>query len=232
MKSFSWGQVNAWRMAQHDLTEQADRAQMLDVVSRVGALQAQVMSAAELQLWTRIGNLAAGDVADALWKQRSLVKTWVLRGTLHLIAARDFPLYVGAISDALIKFYQRGSWLKYHGVVLDEFEAISAAVDATLSGTFITRKQLAEAIVQQTGNPHLQTLLESGWGALLKPAAVRGLIIFGENDGQNVTFVHSRRWIGDWSPVEPSAAIRELALRYLTAYAPATADDFAHWVGM
>ena len=232
MPVLSWSQVNAWRMAQHYLTLQADSSRLLEVVSRVGALQAQVMSAAELQLWARISNLSPTDVGDALWKQRSLVKTWVLRGTLHLVAARDFPLYVGAISEALIKFYTRGSWLKYNGVTMEEFEAIISAVDATLTDTFITRKQLAEAIGKHTGSPHIQTRLESGWGVLLKPSAVRGLIVFGESDGQNVTFVHSRHWLGDWSPVTAPEAVREVALRYLTAYGPATADDFGHWVGM
>lgn len=232
MLSLSWKQVNRWRLRQHGLIERAERGQMLDVVSRVGAIQAQMMSAAELQVWARVNNLGANDVANALWKDRTLIKTWVLRGTLHLISAQDFPVYVAALSAILLKFYKRGSWLKYNGVTMDEFEAIAKAVDATLTDTFVSRKQLAEAIATQTGNPNLQTRLESGWGVLLKPSAVQGYLIFGVSEGQNVSFVHPRHWIGEWKAVEPETAIREIARRYLNAYAPATADDFGHWFGM
>src|SRR5579885_3489552 len=98
MVDLTWSQVNAWRMAQHYLTHRADRQHRLDVVTALGALQAQMMSAAELQLWARVDGLAADDVSKALWTDRSLVKTWLIRGTLHLLRAEDFPLYIGGLS--------------------------------------------------------------------------------------------------------------------------------------
>jgi hypothetical protein len=106
MLSLTWDQARIWRLRQHYLLERANRPQMLDVVSQVGALQAQVMSAAELQVWARVNDLAREDVANALWEARTLIKTWVLRGTLHLIAAQDFPLFVAALSAILLKFYR------------------------------------------------------------------------------------------------------------------------------
>ncbi len=232
MRTVSWEQVNDWRLAQHFLLKRAKRNQMLDVVERVGALQAQVMSAAELQLWARVDGLKPSDVQDALWKKRSLVKAWVLRGTLHLVTAEDYPIYVAALSSFLLKFYRRGSWLKYHQVTLDEIQAVERAIDETLADKEMTRRQLAETVATRTGNPHLQTLLESGWGALLKPAAAQGLICFGASEGQNVTFYHPKHWIGEWDAVETETAYRALARRYLTAYGPASAEDFGHWLGM
>ncbi len=232
MRLVSWKQVNGWRLEQHFLLQRAQPGQMTDVVRRVGALQAQLMRAAELQLWARVDGISPQDVQDALWKQRTLIKTWALRGTLHLIAAADFPYYVAALSAALLKFYRRASWQKYFQVTLQEIDAIVDAIDATLTDVPISRKGLAEAVAKQAGNPELQARLESGWGSLLKPAAVQGRILFGESEGQNITFLHPRRWIGEWEPVDTETAYRELARRYLAAYAPASADDFGHWIGM
>ena len=205
---------------------------MLDAARRVGALQAQVMSSAELQLWARVRDLAPDDVRNALWRERTLLKSWILRGTLHLIASDDFPLYVAALSAVLLKFYRRASWLKYHGVTMAEFEAIADAVDAILSDVPMSRKALAEAIVTRTGSTHIQARLESGWGMLFKPAAVQGRLCFAESEGQNVTFIHPRRWLADWEPVAPEDAFRALARRYLESYGPAQTDDFGHWFGM
>lgn len=232
MQALSWKQVNGWRLRQQHLQVRAERGEMIAAVRQVGALQAQLMSAAELQLWARVSDLTPEDVRNALWKERTLIKTWVLRGTLHLVAAADFPYYVAALSAALLKFYKRGSWLKYNSVTLEEFDAVVDAIDQTLADVPMSRKQLAEAVAKQAGNPALQTRLESGWGVLLKPAAVQGRILFGESEGQNVTFLHPRHWIGEWDAVDTETAYREMARRYLAAYAPASVDDFGHWFGM
>ena len=52
------------------------------------------MSAAELSLWTRRRKTTRDEVKAALWKKRELVKTTSMRGTLHLLPARDFPMYI------------------------------------------------------------------------------------------------------------------------------------------
>ena len=72
----------------------ADR--MLDVVREHVGIQAQVMSLAELQLNARLDGLRPDDVRDALWAHRRLVKTWAMRGTLHLIASDDLASFVAA----------------------------------------------------------------------------------------------------------------------------------------
>src|SRR3990172_8621004 len=98
MAALSWRQVNAWRLSQHSLLQRAEHRQLLEVVTRLGGVQAQLMSAAELALWARVDGLAPGDVQNALWRDRTLVKTWAMRGTLHLLTASELPLYVAARS--------------------------------------------------------------------------------------------------------------------------------------
>ncbi len=230
MVALSWDQIHAWRLSQHHLLERAARQDMLDVVTHICGVHAQLMSAAELALWARVQDLSPSDVQDALWRDRALVKTWAMRGTLHLLAAREFPLYVAALST--FKHYRRPSWLKYHGVTLAELDTIIEAVRTTLAGSGTTREQLADAIAERAHEPKLRELLRSGWGALLKPAAFQGYLCFGPSQGQQVTFVRPDQWIGAWHPVEPEQALQEIARRYLAAYGPATVDDFARWWGM
>lgn len=228
--SLTWPQVHAWRLGQHHLQQRAESQQLLEVVSRIGGVQAQLMPAAELALWARVDGLAAAGVADALWSERSLVKTWVMRGTLHLIAAGDLPLYVAARAAYTIN--RPPSYYRYHGVTPDELDAIIEGIPQVLSDVPLTREQLAEGVAERAGNPNLREVLLSGWGALLKPSAFRGDICFGPNQGQNVTFVLPGCWIGEWESPEPQRAIQEVARRYLRAFGPATTDDFARWFGL
>jgi hypothetical protein len=177
-----------------------------------------------------VDDLSPADVQNALWQKRSLVKTWALRGTLHLLTADDFPLFIAALST--LKHFRRPSWQKYFGVTLDELEALMEGVRTTLHDTGITREQLAEAVATQTKLPKLRELLRSGWGMLLKPAAFQGYLCFGPSEGQNVTFVQPSAWLGEWKPIDPQAALQEVARRFLTTYGPATVDEFARWFGL
>ncbi len=98
MKSLTWDQVTGWRLSQHSLSQRLKRQDFVQAVTRTGGIQAQVMSAAELALWARTDGLLVQHVKSALWQDHTLVKTWAMRCTLHLLSASDFPLYVTARS--------------------------------------------------------------------------------------------------------------------------------------
>jgi hypothetical protein len=80
----------AFRTRRHHLHQRAPRRALLKVVAAICGMQAQVMSSVELALWARIEGLTPADVRDALCKQRRLVKTWAMRGTLHVLRADDY----------------------------------------------------------------------------------------------------------------------------------------------
>lgn len=230
MATLDWSQVHAWRLSQQSLDKRPNREHMLDVVARMGGAHAQLMSAAELSLWARVNDLTALDVQDALWRDRMLVKTWAMRGTLHLVTTADFPLYVALFNT--FTHYRRASWLKYHGVTIAELEAIIEGVRSTLSDAGLTREQLAEALADQTNTPKLRELLQSGWGALLKPSAFLGDLCFGPNQGQQVTFVRPAAWLATTQPSDEQQSRETVIRRYLTTYGPATSDELARWFGM
>ncbi len=223
-------QVFRWRAHRHHLMERAPREAMLDVVTRVGGLQAQVMSAAELQLWARVRDITLQDIRDALWKDHTLLKTWAMRGTLHLLTASEFWLFVGALSTR--SRHTSKAWLKYFGLTLEEMEAISEGVRLALDGRNLTREQLGITVAEIMAIPHLQGHFSSGWGSILKPSAFNGDLCFGPSQGQSVTFVRPDQWLGNSRHEDSAEAMKELARRYLGAYGPAQRDDFTRWFGM
>ena len=93
MQKLTWTQVAAWRAQQHFLGERTPARSALKVVSRLCGLHAQVLSSSELTLWARVEGLKRGAVSRALWKDRTLVKTWAMRGTLHLLPACELNLW-------------------------------------------------------------------------------------------------------------------------------------------
>lgn len=229
MEQLRWDQVHAWRLARQRLSSRATPDAILEVVRSICGLHAQLLPAAELALWARTEQLAAGTMEEALWQARSLAKTWVMRGTLHVLAADDLPLFAAARRTNTPR--RPPSYYTYHGVTPEELAAIEEAVPAVLSGTALTREELADAVAARAGSPRLAEVLRSGWGALLKPAAGRGELCFGPNQGRNVTFVAPALWLGAWRAEEPEAALREVARRFLSAYGPATPEEFARWWG-
>jgi hypothetical protein len=225
--SVTWPQVCGWRLAQQCVT--APDADPLQVAARLGGVQAQVTSSAEFTLGLR--STAATAVDRMLETDRTLVKTWAMRGTLHWLPTTEYPMWVAALRSR--EWRITPAWEKYHGVTKTELEAITDAIPDALEGRQLTRDELAQRLAEVTGSPHLEAQLRSGWGAVLKPAANRGLLCFGPGRGRNVTFVRPQDWLGTM-PEEPDAdgALRAVLMRFLDAYGPATHNDFARWFGV
>ena len=223
----SWADVHAMRLARHHLAERAPKSKLADVVADIGAVQAQVMSAAELQVAVRV-DCTVQDVRDALWKRRTLVKTWLMRGTLHLTRAADLPLYTAAMSRRWIKPNQ--AWLKYFQVTEAEVWNLADVIGKALDGSPRSREELIE-IVAKGKSERVREALRSGWGGMLKPAARNGRLCFGPNRGQSVTFVSPLSWLGSWRDLDAEEALVEVARRYVHAYGPANKTDFSYWWG-
>jgi winged helix DNA-binding protein len=221
--ALTWPQVHAFRLERHHLARRAPRRALTVVARAIGGAQAQVMSAAELQLAVRAGCTAA-DVRAALWKKRTLVKTWLMRGTLHLIPAADLPLYTAALR--LVTW--QPSWFKYFGITERDLAKLIETIGSALSDVPMTREELFR-IAGKGQSAQVRQSFRSGWGGLLKPAARRGVLCFGPSRGTSVTFVRPAAWLGSWREMDPDAALVELARRYLRAYGPATMGDFARW---
>jgi hypothetical protein len=96
--SLTWSGVTARRMARHKLTEPASDLGPAGIAGVLCGAHAQVSSAAELSIGRRIAGATRADVQHALWEDRTLVKTFGPRGTVHLLPAADLPMWTGALS--------------------------------------------------------------------------------------------------------------------------------------
>jgi hypothetical protein len=226
----TWPGVLSWRLKRQRLDRRAPRGEALGVVREICGLHAQVMSSAELTLWARVEDLEPEAVQEALWERRSLAKTWAMRGTLHLLPADELPLWVGALG-ALRPRYETASWQRHFGLTREEAEAMIAAIADALDDRMLTREELAQEVGRLLGSEELGGKLRDGFGALLKPSAFKGDLLFAPSVGRNVRFARPDRWLPGWEPAETEAAVGEIVRRYLAAYGPATREEFARWFG-
>lgn len=232
MTPLTWDGVLAWRMARQHLAERAPAGAELAVVSDIAGLHAQVFSCAELTLWARVKDLQPGWLERALWEERTLVKTWAMRGTLHLLRADELARYVGALAR-LKPRHHVGAWLRHHGLTRAQADAMLAAIPGALDGALLTREALAETVAERAGEAELAAKLGGGFGDLLKPAAFTGDLCFAPSDGRLVRFTSPSSWLDGFTPPGPDEAASAALLRtYLHAYGPAPREQFQRWFGM
>jgi DNA glycosylase AlkZ-like len=218
-------------MGRHRLVERAPAGEMHDVAGRICGLHAQVMSSAELTLWARVEDLGGDAVERALWKDRSLVKLWAMRGTLHLLPAAELGTWLAALGT--YEHYLKPVWLRGFKIKQEELEQLVAAIGDALDGELLTREELGDEVVRLTRSKAMAERIQGSWGPYLKPASFQGLLCFGPGEGQRVRFTAPASWVPGGVPeVDPDDALREVTRRYLGAYAPATRDDLGRWWGV
>lgn len=215
----SWSRVLAWRMHRQYLTDRAGPGELVAVASRLCGLHAQMLSSAELSLWARVEELNRAEVTRALWEERSLVKLWAMRGTLHLLPSSELGLWLGGMLT-----------YGHYGLRQPRTQQLVEVVGEVLRDSVLTREQFAEAVGRRTGSTRLAARLLESWGSDLKPASLRGQLCFAPNDGARVRFTHPSTWIpGGVAHGDTEVALAEIARRYLGAFGPATVADIRTW---
>jgi hypothetical protein len=242
--SVTWNQVAAFRLARHHLLERAPTKALVPVAGDMTGAQAQLLAAAQISLWSRVRDLQIEHVDEALSK-RALVKAACMRRTLFLVPSKELAVFVRGSARRAEKEIR---WARGKGV---PDRAIDAAIDATLSvlDTPLTRPEIAERVSRALGVP-IRSFEGGGWGNRRKLAAVpvgkltypvvdllhlvgaRGVVCYGPNRGNEPTFVRADAWIPKWKDMPREQAEGILLHRYLQAFGPATAADFAMWAGL
>ncbi|MBI3491462.1 MAG: AlkZ family DNA glycosylase [Acidobacteria bacterium] len=194
----------------------------------VGGIQAQIMSAAELQVWTRRPHTTRAEIHSALWDRRTLVKTTCMRLTLHLLPAEDFSLYMTALKSTALTSLQ-GHLARIGAKPSHARTMIEAVMDALRDGPKTQQELIACA--RKVADRSMRRWLKYSWSAL-RPAIVEGLICYGPPRGTEVTFVRVDQWLPRQPTVDEDEARRELLRRFLAAFGPATPRDFMKWSGI
>jgi winged helix DNA-binding protein len=231
----SWSGVTARRMARHALTEPATDLGPADIAGVLCGAHAQVLSAAELSIGRRIAGATRTDIQHALWEDRTLVKTFGPRGTVHLLPAADLPMWTGALSALPSSVPAHPEPVHFSA---EQAEEVMAAIGDALADTELTVDELTEQIVERTGPWAGEQTMEAfqdrwpRWRQLTSTAAHRGLLCFGPNRGPKVTYTNPHRWLPGLRPADGEAALRALVTGYLHAYGPATPQHFARWLSI
>ncbi|MDQ0406079.1 winged helix DNA-binding domain-containing protein [Streptomyces sp. NPDC000349] len=235
----TWAAASARRLERQFLAKSARTgAPAADVAAAMLGVHAQVLSAAELSVGLRTGDITRVDVRNALWPPApptapgpapSLIKTHGPRGTVHLLPARDLPMWCSALPAIP---GGSGPFAPDVRLTEDQAEQVVTAIGDALDGRFLTIGELGEEVVARTGPwagdlvmPAFQTMWPR-WRQVLHRAGHCGALSFGPNRGRKVTYTRPPHF----TPLPPEEATRLLALRYLRAYGPATPRHFARWL--
>src|SRR5918911_2600551 len=206
MRSVGWDEVHARRLARSSLSDRARSDRLVEVVGVLCGVHAQVQTSAELQLAERVDGLAQADVRRALWEERSLVKAWTLRGTLHIHPADELALWFAARRAVSAEATQLPAWPDPHGVVhppvsAAELVELHRAVSGAFDGRTLLREELVTEVVSRVGSKH-EGRLRSGFAFFLSE------LCQGPPQGNKITLVRPDQWLGRWRDVGEEDAPR------------------------
>jgi hypothetical protein len=198
----------------------------VDVVREAGPVQAQEPRAARLAFRARSRSLTAADVDRARTEERSLLRAWCMRKTVHLIAAEDAGWLLPLFSEIIVRWSRRR--LAHFG--LDQSgqdRALAVLHEAVDRDGPLTRPELGERL-ERAGFDTGQEFKVHLW--LL--ATLDGELCLGPDRGGQTCLVRTGDWIGELERRPRDASLAELARRYLRAYGPAGERDLARWAGL
>ncbi|HEY2564692.1 MAG TPA: winged helix DNA-binding domain-containing protein, partial [Acidimicrobiales bacterium] len=196
------------------------------VVERLLAVQGQDQRGFRLAIRSRSTGLSAADVDRALTEDRSLVLTWVNRGTLHLVRSEDYPWLHALTAPPIARGNARR--LAQEGVTASAGDRGVEVIRRSLEREGpLSRDQLRERLESASVPTKGQALIHVLLLASLRGLTVRGPMV----DGQHA-YVLVKDWLGEPGPVDRDVALAELARRYLAGHAPADARDLAKWSGL
>lgn len=198
----------------------------VQVAERLLAIQGQDPKGARLAIRARTAGLLASDVDRALTEDRSLLITWLNRGTLHLVRSEDYPWLQALTTPPL--FTGNARRLRQEGVLPDAADRGVATVERSLAEEGpLTREELRDRIAADGIRTEGQALVHILTLACLRGVAVRGPMV---ERRHAYALVHD--WLGEPRPVDRGAALAELARRYLAGHGPAGDRDLARWSGL
>jgi winged helix DNA-binding protein len=221
------------RMARQGLVDRPART-VVEAVALSGGVQAQDLAAGRLGIRARARGLTDAEVTWALQVDRSVVRTSVMRSTLHLVAAED-ACWLARLFGPVIRSSFATRW---RGIGLDErlLTRTAEALPEILSAEPMTRPEIVDALARRRLRvPQTDPYAPSH---VMLHAVAHGLACRGPDRGREPTFVALCEWIAAGeAAVQPRQldgddALAELARRYFRAFSPATGTDFTTWSGL
>lgn len=195
------------------------------LVAHMGALQAQDHASALWAIGLRVRGASLADVLAAI-ASRAVVRTWLLRGTLHVVAGADLRSMLALLGPRTIAAMAG----RHRQLELDDqvFTACRKLLEKALRGTPLARGVLF-ALLEANG---IATAGQRGIHILWR-LSQDGLLCFADHIGKQPAFALLDDWLPQSAPpLARDEALARLAVRYFTSHGPATVADFAYWSGL
>lgn len=190
------------------------------------AIQAQEAPASRLGVRARASRLSEADVVHAIAVERTVVRTWLMRGTIHLVDTADLRWLARLIGPSLERMFH-ARWQQL-GLTREVRDAILGALPSILADGPLVRREIRRGLNE--AGIMLDTSDPQAYSHALFYASAVGLVCRGPDVGRDATFTLLDEWVPD-APAGPSGddALAELARRYFAAFSPATTHDFGTW---
>ena len=217
--------LTSLRLAAQWIATPRKGASPADVIRHMTAMQAQDFTGAKWSVGLRAPGLTDAAVERAL-ASAEIVRSWPMRGTLHLVAPEDLGWMLRLTTPRLI----RGVRLRREqlGLTDTDVERAREIAQEALNGNRV----LSRDGIQQLWNEHgIETTGQRGYH-LLWSLSQTGTLVFGPVDGTSQTFVLLDEWVKEPRDLEGDEALGEWAARYFTSHGPATVRDFAWWASL
>ncbi len=229
--------LNRFTLDRHHLLEQARPADLVTVVSQVCGLNAQTARGPYLSLLSRLKGFERHHLDKALYEDRLLIKTWLMRGTVHMVPSDEFVVYQVALRKHLDKYWD--GFLKRFGsrtLTRNSSKLFESLLNEICKGPQ-TKKELLPR-VDHLLRSHSEREKKIVISCALRQMSYQGFICHAEPTGTWYHFKDNRfttvlNWIpgGILAKISEDDARSRLFLAYLNGYGPATLQDFAHWSG-
>lgn len=221
MKHFS---IPALRLANQHLSHSSFKTPA-DVVTWFGAIQAQDYLGSLWAIGQRMERATEQTIEEAI-ADRTIVRSWPMRGTLHFTSAQDLRWMLKLLAPRIIK--KAASRYRELELTTEQFKKSEKIISKVLMGGKQKTRDELYALLDENGvSPTGQRGIH-----ILGQLAMEGLLCLGTKSGKQFTFTLLDEWIPAGKEFDAETATAELTKRYFTSHGPATVKDFAWWSGL
>jgi hypothetical protein len=198
----------------------------VEIARSIAGAQAQDVYAGPLTFRSRSRKLTGADIKRARTEERSLLRTWVMRETVHMIPTEDAEWWLPVFEPEMERWTRRR--LGQLGLPAGQDDRSLELVGRMLERDGpLTRSDVAERLERDGIELNTYTRLH-----IMRLAVTSGIACLGPDRGKTTCLVRREDWLGKQQGFDRDKGLGELARVYIRAFGPATERDFAYWAGL